>query len=236
MQIYKNLYTFAIMRANIEFLRERFMHFNRSCFEGKLPAVTLRISSSLRTLGTLRHPRRPSEAVRPAEIVLSISNRLDLETGVVEDTIIHEMIHLYIYCNGIRDTSTHGLEFRKIAHYINRRHGRNITISHRGSDEEKKTDRIRKPRVVITSYLNGEKCVTVCSPRYTLAIYKALKGSKQVRNIEIMATSDPVFAQYPASRTPKLYRIDSYKLEQARQQAVFYQYNNGKFEVIPAVR
>lgn len=218
------------MRVDLRFLRERFEYFNRLCFDSKLPTVCLRISSSLRTLGTLRHPRYHSSALRPTDITLSISNRLDLEQNIIEDTIIHEMIHLYIFWFGIKDTSAHGQEFKKIMTGINRRHGRRITITHRGNDEEKKTDRIRKPRLVIISTLNtGERYVTVCSPRYSLSIYAALKKSPLIKSLTAMASYDTVFSNYPSSKTPKIYRIEESKLNNAMERAVILEYHDGKF-------
>lgn len=195
------------MRANLYFLRERFGHFNRLCFNGLLPEVTLRISSSIRTLGSLRHPRFRNSLLDPSQIILSVSNRLDLEAAAVEDILIHEMIHLYLFWNGIADTSAHGEEFRRMMHQINVRHKRNITVRHYGNESEKATDRLIKRRIVIKSILtDGKKCVTVCQPAYARRIYDALRRHPAVKSLEVLESTDPVYAQYPASRTPKLYR------------------------------
>lgn len=219
------------MRATLVFLRERFEYYNSLCFDGRLPLINLRLSSSLRTLGTLRHPRHRTSSTMPSEITLSISNRLDLDTVVVEDTIIHEMIHLYIFWNKIKDTSVHGVHFRKIMNHINLTHGRHITVSHKGNTEEKKTDRLRKPRIVIVSQLqNGERCVTVCTPRYTTFIYGELQRSRFVSNCEIIVSYDSLFAHYPASRTPKIYKIESELLENVLKGCVFLDYKDGRLK------
>lgn len=221
------------MRTGLIFLRERFDHFNTLCFAGKLPDVTLRISSSLRTLGTLRHPRYITSSTRPEELVLSISNRLDLDVRVIEDTIIHEMIHLYITWFRIPDTSTHGRVFRTIMTNINRTHGRNITISHRGNAEEKETDRIRKPRIVILSEMRtGETCITVCNPRYAISIYETLSKSPSIKALKVLASYASLFAMYPASKTPKVYRIDTSSLKTAMDKAVFLEYKDGKLRPV----
>ena len=219
------------MRANIFFVKERFDHFNSLCFEDKLPKVRLRMSSSLRTLGTLRYPRQFTTKTSPSEITLSISNRLDQDVSIIEDTIIHEMIHLYILWFRIKDTSTHGEIFKRIMTHINRKHNRHITITHKGSVEEKTTDRILKPRLVLVSKLkSGEDVVTVCSPRFTLPIFRKLSKSPVVRTIMIIVSYDPIFAHYPASRTPKIYNIDPSHLEKALKTALFYEYKDGKLK------
>ena len=217
------------MRVKIQFLKERFAYFNGLCFEGKLPDIKLRLSSSLRTLGALRYKKSIFGQVKREDIVLSISNRLDLDQQVIEDTIIHEMIHLYILWSHIKDTSAHGVQFRRIMNHINLKHGRSITISHRGNAEEKNTDRIHKLRIVIISHLDsGGVGVTVCSPRYTLAIHSVFMKWRMVRNLEIISTYDPVFAHYPSSRTPKIYHIERAVLERILADAVMLEINNGK--------
>lgn len=45
---------------------------------------------------------------------------------ILEDRIIHEMIHLYISQMGINDTGVHGLVFRNMVERINRDYGRNV--------------------------------------------------------------------------------------------------------------
>lgn len=217
------------MRANITFVRERFDHFNNLCFDNRLPKVNLRMSSSLRTLGTLRHPLKHGPDTKPSDLTLSISNRLDQDVSVIEDTIIHEMIHLYIFWFGLRDSSAHGQTFKQIMTYINKRFDRKITITHRGSIEEKMTDRLRKPRLVIIALLkSGERCVTVCSPKYTLRILDQLARWKMVDNLEVCASYHTLFSHYPSSRTPKLYQVDTQMLDEALQSAVFLDYQNGK--------
>ena len=208
------------MRANILFLKDRFAYFNSLCFDGRLPAVNLRISSSLRTMGTFSHPRGDRRAV-PSQLTLSISNRLDLEEKTIEDTIIHEMIHLYIYWNGIKDSSTHGVQFKEQMRRINSIHGRNITVSHRSEASEKRSDRLRKPRLVIISTLrSGERCVTVCSPRYTMRIHEALSKSPMIADLCIIASYDPIFGHYPASQTAKIYGISCEELPDILSKAV----------------
>lgn len=188
------------------------------------------MSSSIRTLGTLRHPRTISSSTKPSELVLSISNRLDLDQNIIEDTIIHEMIHLYIIWFRIPDSSAHGRTFRQIMSYINSRYGRNITISHRGNDEEKKTDRILKPRIVLISHLKtGERCVTVCSPKYSLSIYRNLIKNSHISQLQIIASYNPIFSTFPASKTPKIYRIPQATLDEALENAVFFKYSEGRF-------
>ncbi len=43
----------------------------------------------------------------------------DLTKKEIDDTLVHEMIHQYIYQNGIKDSSAHGKVFKKFIERIN---------------------------------------------------------------------------------------------------------------------
>ena len=64
-----------------------------------------------------------------------------MDERLLEDTIIHEMIHYHILSNQLQDTSAHGKLFRKMMDDINARFGRNVTISHKPTEEEREKDR-----------------------------------------------------------------------------------------------
>ena len=71
-----------------------------------------------------------------SDFVLRINTRIDLPEYVMEDIILHEMIHYYIAVNQLRDTSSHGRLFRREMARINADGNRHITISYRLSKEQ----------------------------------------------------------------------------------------------------
>lgn len=217
------------MRATLTFVRECYARFNAECFASALPPVTLRLSSSLRTLGSLRHPRTVTDATTPADFTLSVSNRLDMERSIIEDTVIHELIHLYILWFRLRDRSAHGPVFRQMMQAINRRHGRHVTVSHRCSETEKASDRLRRHRIVIVSLFEGTRCVTVCTPAYAPRIISASAMLPGVFTEGIYSSDDPVFAHYPSSRTPKFYRISPTVLDKVLASAIPVEITGGRF-------
>ena len=180
------------MRPSLQFIHERFDFFNKLVFDGRLPQIRIRISSSVRTYGSLRHPRMFRSAPKASDFTLSVSNRLDLDRTVIEDTLIHEMIHLYILYFRIEDTSAHGPEFRRMMNEINSLHGRNITVSRRVESAERATDRVVRPRLVIVSELaGGESAVTVCSPRSAAGFAEILQSNSRIRKWHIYLSADP---------------------------------------------
>lgn len=224
---------FLIMRATLDFLKERFVYFNDLCFGGCLPAAGMRISSSVRTFGTLRHPRVFKGDPKPSDFVLSISDRLDQEKNVIEDTIIHEMIHLYIFFFKIKDSSAHGPVFRKIMNDINVRYARNITVSRRASESERTSDRIVRPRILlVTSFSTGERTVTVCAPRYVKGFVGMLRQVPRVSSWQLYVARGSWISHYPVSRTLKFYRIDADILDRGLADARKLEITDGKVKMV----
>ena len=106
------------MRPTLDFLRDSFSRFNTICFGGKLPEPDFRLSNARSFMGQFRHPRVFSrERCR-----ISLNARYDLPREELEDVVIHEMIHYYIWHARLRDSSSHGPVFRRIMADINTRH------------------------------------------------------------------------------------------------------------------
>lgn len=220
------------MRPTLRFVTEKFRLFNELCFDGALPDVNIRLSSSLRTMGSLRYPGRRGR-LSAGDFVLSVSDRLDLPQNMVEDVVIHEMIHLYIAWNSIPDTSVHGVRFRAIMNAINSRFGRSVTVSVRTTREQKDSDRLIKPRpVIVCRFSDGTRTVTVCSPKYSRFILDRLKLVPGIVEWRFYLSASSAFAPYPASRTLKFYRMDPGLLDIELASAVEFRYENGKFNRI----
>ena len=121
------------MRPSLSFLQEKFDYFNGLCFGGCLPRVRLRVSHARCYMGQLRYKRRRSLLLRTriTDLVISVSDFLDLSEAEVEDTLLHEMIHLHILLSGRRDRSAHGPLFRAKMRDFNEQFGRHVTVSYR---------------------------------------------------------------------------------------------------------
>lgn len=197
------------MRANLRFIVEKYAEFNSQCFSGMLPDVALRVGTSRRTLGTLRYRRQQKAGkVSYSDYTITISSRLDLPQDVVEDTLIHEMIHLYLCVNCLDDSSAHGSRFRAMMNAINSRHHRHITVSHHSSEEEHASDcSLRHHYICLTRWRNGDTCITICARTRIFEIRRALARYPDMLQCEWYYSADPHFNRYPASRTPKFYRL-----------------------------
>ena len=126
------------MIATLPFLQKRFETFNDAYFGGALPAVPLKLSHAVRSLGacTYKKRRKLFGGLEYYDFCIRISTKYDLPENELEDILLHEMIHYEILVNQRRDTSAHGQLFRARMKEFNDRYGRHITVSHRFTPQE----------------------------------------------------------------------------------------------------
>lgn len=193
------------MRATLDHIKTRFDHFNRLCFNGELPAISMRMSDSLSSLGTFVHPRvrRGVAARRASDCHMRISRRLDMPEEDIDDIVVHEMIHYYIWWKGIADTSVHGKVFRQMADGINRRHGLHITVRRDVRDSLETDTREKHHYICVTEWDTGQRCITVCARTCIFEIHEAFSRSSRVRRLAWYWSSHPWFNRFGCVRTPK---------------------------------
>ncbi|NPD80626.1 sprT domain-containing protein [Prevotella sp. PINT] len=119
------------MVATIPYIEGKFNEYNGLIFNGELPAIPIKLSKAKTSLGQLAFKRRRTWYGRTvySDFRLRVSTHFDLPENELEDIIIHEMIHYYIFVNRLKDKSAHGPLFRQMMKDINTRYGRNISIS-----------------------------------------------------------------------------------------------------------
>lgn len=207
------------MTVTVAFLQERFSHFNRLIFEGKLPDVEIRLSRAKRFLGRLEYRRVRgsfSRVVRCDNFLIKISTYRDLSLDELDDVLIHEMIHYYIAYFNIKDSSAHGEVFRSMMHEINRRFARHITISYKDiSAAQDRLSEIREHIVCISDMPGGELGVTVCAKSRVSKIKALLPRYYRLNACRWYISKDPFFNRFPKSISPKIYKADQALLHRA---------------------
>lgn len=110
-------------KLTLDWLENSFDAYNKKYWKGKLRKPTFEICRTRTLLGQFSYrldPYRPVWKIR-------ISNVYDRSEKDYANTLLHEMIHLYIRQNNIKDTSKHhGQRFYDEANRINR-YGWNIS-------------------------------------------------------------------------------------------------------------
>ena len=119
------------MIVTLPYLKRQFDEFNKLCFDEQLPMPRLREGRAKTMLGCVRYKKEEGflRKERYYDFILIISSRYDMPEDMLEDTILHEMIHLYILTSHQKDDSAHGPLFRSIMKQLNTHYGRHITIS-----------------------------------------------------------------------------------------------------------
>lgn len=212
------------MRPTLDYVTRKFDEYNALCFDGELPPIAIRLSNAGRSLGMFIHPRddtrragagvlRGAGGLRrgardPRKCHIRISTRLDLPENEVEDTIIHEMIHYWIWLNAIPDDGVHGKAFRSKMQEINRRHNRHITVSHRSSETQLATDRHhRNNYICVQHWRDGKLTLTVCARTCIFDIHKVFSRHPQIERLEWFWSMETWFNRFPVSRTAKAYLV-----------------------------
>lgn len=202
------------MIPTIPYIQSRFDEFNARYFNGSLPPVPIKLSHAKGFLGKLTFTRRKQglfRGYRNEDFVLRINARIDLPEELVEDTILHEMIHYYIAVNNLKDSSTHGALFRREMARINAEGGRHITVSHRLTETERAQAVVHKKRMVaVVHFKDGKTGVKVVPNRREHVLYWQRMALRRfaIDKIEWHLTDDDYFAKFPSSVAMKIYLIE----------------------------
>lgn len=100
----------------IDFIRTNFEDFNRIYFNNSLPMPQFQIHHTDNYVGYCGYNERNG---RKYNFFIAFSDSFDLNECGFETTLLHEMIHLYIFANNIKDNGDHGREFMREAKRIN---------------------------------------------------------------------------------------------------------------------
>ena len=155
------------MKPTIDYIARKFQEFNTLMFGGKLKMPPMQLSRARTFVGQCAAKKRRTllHGTQLFDFRLKFSICFDLPEREWEDTIIHEMIHYYIFDKKLKDTSTHGRLFRSMMATINETYKRHITISHNPTEEE-------------MSQLAGEKKKT-----HVVVVVKFADGKTGVKNL-----------------------------------------------------
>ena len=117
------------MRPTLEYIIERFEYYNQLCFDGELILPPIRLNTRYAEMGVTKAIMvwDEKEKTYKIECSIEISVRRDLPEYEYTDTLVHEMIHYYLYYTGEDPRCRHGKAFKAMAKRFNREYGMNIT-------------------------------------------------------------------------------------------------------------
>lgn len=208
------------MRATIPYIEKKFEEFNLLCFAGKLPKLPVKLSDAKTFLGVVVYKKRdlPNGRTEKYDFCLRINTRIDLPEDVIEDTILHEMIHYFIGVNQLEDTSSHGALFVSLMDQINEKYGRHITVSHHSTDEQKEEAIDKRPKwhviavVTLKDGRTGIKVLPRILPRIT-SYYNQMLANSKVEDVKLFMCNNPFFNRFPNSAALNIYFLDQQEIE-----------------------
>jgi predicted SprT family Zn-dependent metalloprotease len=214
------------MKATIPYIQQKFEEFNRQMFGGKLPMLPIQLSNAKTFLGQCVYKKRRKLFGRTElyDFRLRINTRFDLPENVMEDTIIHEMIHYYIGYNQLKDTSAHGTLFRQMMNDINSKFGRHITVTHKSTQEQREQlqdKRIRNHVVAVVTFHDGRTGIKVLprQPHRILYYYNNVLSNADISSVQLYQTTDIFFNRYPNSSALKVHFLEPAEIQQHLQDA-----------------
>lgn len=108
------------MIPTITFMKQSFRRFNQEYFQGSLPTPGFKISRSAKSLGYFRWIGNTlSDGTIEYTYFIACSKYYDRPVEEVENTMLHEMCHLWVFINYPNTTDPpHGPIWRSIANRI----------------------------------------------------------------------------------------------------------------------
>jgi hypothetical protein len=143
----------STMRSRYD-LQEIFDELNIELFDGAVLPVLLKWNTSKNTIG---HVLFSGQAIEH----LAISDYYDLDLEQIRNVMAHEMIHVYLGQNNIKDDNYHGRQFTRMMNRFNKKGFKigkteNTTDFHRDSGITRRERVMPRVLVIKTSMLNGK--------------------------------------------------------------------------------
>lgn len=205
------------MIPSLDYVKAKFKEYNELMFEGELKPLRFKLSNARTFLGQVCFMRDKNEdgTWHYSGFEFKISTKMDLAENIVEDTIIHEMIHYWILSNQMQDNAPHGDLFIAKMKEINMKYNRNISVSHTTTKEEQETDtEVRQHLICVSRLRNGQRGVTIATKTSLFRLWDEMPKFPNMAELKWVVSTDPYFNRFRRSTTPGIYRVPADELEE----------------------
>ena len=204
------------MVLTVDLLQQWFARFNKLYFKTTLPVPPFRLANASTRLGYLKceYVRKGPFSKPKRNHSIHISTYYDLTERGYQTVLLHEMIHYYISFHQLKDTSPHGVLFRKMMEQINSC-GWNITVSTNVSGIATNAGAARKREakpflLLVIKTCRGETFISSVSPGSAARIHEDIRRVGSVLVEEKWYVSDDArFASFPKVRSMRGHRVSS---------------------------
>lgn len=151
----------------IKYLQERHQYwaqklFDLGIFKNMLKLIPFEIKYNVKSLNGVFRAHKRNERIEIEKIIIYPKDVSDIISWI-DDILVHEMIHQYIFDNKIKDTSSHGVQFKILMNKINNANiGVKITVTKEGKLPESNIYQSYK-----ILYLKFPECFFLCKVKST---------------------------------------------------------------------
>lgn len=172
-----------------------FNKFNKEYFGERLPTPIIYINQSRKALGLCSYKLNKLNGT--VTHTIKISNFYDRPMHDIEQTLIHEMIHLYFHSKGMYHVK-HGREFQDMARTFDK-YGYDI---HTTSKVEKKTNDTIPLRFLVKFHNPTDGMIWLCCLSTSkLAKWVVSMGRRGFKDIEYFKSTSALFGDYKVCQT-----------------------------------
>lgn len=176
------------MTITLKEVKEQFKVWNEKAFNNELPTPTFELMQTKTLLGQFC----PRKVLGHQTYKIRISTYYDRPFEYYVDTIVHEMLHFYISYKGIKDTSSHGRVWKRMAKDLSNKFGLTITRTNDagGGACEAVMEKINKKNkeeiVALCKLANGRYGASVIPKNKVYNLAKRFKTWKLVTNFRLV--------------------------------------------------
>jgi len=177
------------MIITISEIENQFNIWNKKVFNNELPVPHFELMQTKRLLGQFC----PRKVLGEYTYKIRISTFYDRPLSAYIDTIVHEMLHYWIKYKGIKDTSSHGREWKRLAAKISREHNLTITRTNPAGGgvsqnvlDKKNEKNIKQEYVFLCKMRNGRYGAGVCPVTKIHVLYPRFKDWRAVESFNVI--------------------------------------------------
>jgi len=204
------------MDITTDILAIYFDKFNKAYFDGKLPVPRFAVTNSRTILGQFICTRERRKILRPSVctgFTIKVSRYYDITERDYHNILLHEMIHYHIAYHGMRDTSPHGVLFKRMMNTLNS-HGWHITVSTNTRQwAVAEANRKAQYNVLTLTATDGRQFVSVVNPSYIAHVDSIAAQSPMIKSRQWYVSANDYFASFPLTRSLRGRRVSRSEME-----------------------
>jgi hypothetical protein len=135
---------------------------------------------------------------------IKMSNYLDRTEADLVDTLVHEMIHLYIGVKNMKDTSPHGVIFKRIMRELNAKYDLHMSVRKKTDITEGRPNIANPTNEVSTIFTleckDGRYFISKANEKYINSIDREAKRWSGCKDIRWYKSKDPIFNEWAKVR------------------------------------